>query len=36
MVYLGEFLNIFNGNVGDSYINHGVKNLHLLVIFVVN
>ena len=36
MVYLGEFLYIFNGNVGDFYINYGVKNLHLLVIFVVN
>ena len=35
MVYLGDSY-IFYDNVGDSYINHGVKNLHLLVIFVVN
>ena len=26
----------FNGNVGDFDINHGVKNLHFLVISVLN
>ena len=35
MVYLGD-LYMFYGNVGDFDINHGVKNLHFLVIFVVN